>query len=170
MTLSLVKTQKIIKKATAVFNQVSPITSNYASFNNDIYTENIESNSDILNIEVTAVQAEWSRMQGMIQTLLLPILKKLKNRLKHVKNGSQFASLMCSVGNTAWNINRRKGQIKVQPTSISRRKTGVTKGSKRISAGRKLNGHSTNIKKRPHNLSFNVVNNQMNGKSHGNGH
>jgi len=158
------------KKPIAVSNQDSPITSNYASFNNDTSIENIESNSDILNIEVTAVQAEWSRMQGMIHTLSLPILKKLKNRLKHVQNGSQLASLMCSVSNIACNVNRRRGQIKVQPTSISRRKTGVTKGSKRISAGRKPNGHSTNIKKRPHNLSFNVANNQMNAKSHGNGH
>lgn len=76
-------------------------------------------------------------MQDMIQNLSLPILKKLKNRLKHVKNTSQFATFMCSMSNKAGNINKRRGQIKVQPTSISRRKAGVTKGSKRISAGRR---------------------------------
>lgn len=158
------------KAAAEVSNQDSPKTSNYASLKNNTSIENIESNSDILNIEVTEVEAEWSRMQGMIETLSLPILKKLKNRLKHVQNGSQFASLICSISNTACNINRRRGQIKVQPTSISRRKKGITRGSKRLSAGRKPNGHSTNIKKRPHNLTFNVANNQMNAKSHGNGH
>ncbi|KAL5237136.1 hypothetical protein ACI65C_004546 [Semiaphis heraclei] len=134
------------KAAAGVSNQDFPTTSNYASFKNNTSIENIESNSDILNIE------------------------KLKSRLKHVQNGSQFASLICSISNTACNINRRRGQIKVQPTSISRRKKGITRGSKRLSAGRKPNGHSTNIKKRPHNLTFNVANNQMNAKSHGNGH
>lgn len=74
------------KEATAgVSNQDFPTTLNYASFKNNTSIESIVSNSDILKIEVSEVEAEWSRMQGMIETLSLPILKKLKNRLKHNK-------------------------------------------------------------------------------------
>lgn len=47
-----------------------------------------------LNTE-TNVQHKWNRLQNMIPTLSPLILKKIGNRLSHVKNTSQFANLMC---------------------------------------------------------------------------
>lgn len=103
----------------------------------------------------------------MIPTLPPLILKKIGNILSHVKNTSQFANLMCSLSSASSNINRRKGQIKLQPTSISRRKTGVTRGSRKINSGRRPSSQGKNIiKKRPHNLKYNVAQNQMNAKNH----
>lgn len=103
----------------------------------------------------------------MIQILPLPLMNKLKTRLNHIKNSSQFASFMFSGSSTAYNSSKRTGWIKVQPTSISRCNQ-VSKGSKRISAGKRPYG-STNkaITERPHRLSYyNVAKNQMNAKSH----
>jgi len=137
-------------------NKDSPIQNN---FNNEC--------NNSLNIEVKHVQNEWNRLQNMIPTLPPSILKKIGNRLSHVKNTSQFANLMCSLSSASSNINRRRGQIKVQPTSISRRKTGVTRGSCKINAGRRPSSQGKNIiKKRPHNLKYNVAQNQMNAKNH----
>jgi len=123
-----------------------------------------------LNTEVADVQNEWNRLEKMILTLPLPILKKIGNRLKHIKNTSQFANLMCLLSTASSSINKRKGQIKVQPTSISRRKTGVTRGSRKINAGRRPISQGKTIKKRPHNLSYNIGQNQLNAKCHGKNH
>jgi len=138
-------------------NEKSPIHNNFSN--------------NSLNAEVTYVQNEWNRLENMIPTLPPSILKKIGNRLSHVKTSSQFANLMCSLSRASSNINRRKGQIKVQPTSISRRKTGVTRGSRKINAGRRPSSQGKNIiQKRPHNLRYNVALNQMNAKSHGKNH
>ncbi len=56
-------------------------------------------------------------------------------------------------------------RLNVQPTSISRRKPGITRGSKHLSAGRKPKGehHITNQKvKYVHNLSENIKHNGRN--------
>lgn len=90
----------------------------------------------------------------MIPILPEPILNKFGHRLKNITNPSQFASFMCSLSIKSFNINKRRGQIKVQPTSISRRKKGVTKGSRKINSGK------------PHKLKYNVEKNQLNAKKH----
>lgn len=111
---------------------------------------------------------EWSRLQNMIPSLPLIILKKLTKRLKNIKSNQQFASLIHSV--STGSINRR-GKISVQPTSISRRKDGVTRGSKRIPAGRKPNNIDVKRKrKRLNNLEQNISKNVLNAKSHGRCH
>jgi len=62
---------------------------------------------------------------------------------------------------------KRTGYIKVQPTSISRRKHGVSRGSKRVSTGRTPNLVSKTIqKKRKRNLALNIQSNRANAKSH----
>lgn len=90
----------------------------------------------------------------MIPTLPEPILDKLGYRLKNIKNSPQFTSFMYSLSIKSYNINKRRGQIKMQPTSISRRKKGITGGSRRINSGKRPNNQSLNTnQKRPHKLS-----------------
>jgi len=133
-----------------------------------IYNNFSNNSNNSLNTEVEYVQNEWNILQNMIPTLPPSILKTIGNRLSHVKNASHFANLMCSLSSASSNINRRNGQIKVQPTSISRRKTGVTCGSRKINAGRRPSSQGKNvIKKRPHNLKYNIAQNKMNAKNHG---
>ncbi|KAL5246044.1 hypothetical protein ACI65C_013452 [Semiaphis heraclei] len=128
-------------------------------------------NYDNDNEVVHTVLEEWSRLQNMIPSLPSSILQNLSSRLKNIHNSEQFIGFVHSVNKTAANINRRKGKIRVQPTSISRRKEGVTRGSKRISAGRKPNGMIMKTKvKRPNNLGKNISKNLLNSKSHGSGH
>lgn len=113
-----------------------------------IHNNCINNINNSLNTEVEYVQNEWKRLQNMIPTLPPSILKRIGNRLSHVKNTAQFTNLMCSLSTASSNINRRKGQIKVQPTSISRRKTGVTCGFRKINAGRRLSSQGKNIVKK----------------------
>ena len=66
---------------------------------------------------------------------------------------------------------KRKGQIKVQPTSIARRRQGVTRGSRRIPAGRPPTSAPQNkATKKNHNIGKNINLGQSNAKSHGRGH
>lgn len=60
---------------------------------------------------------------------------------------------------------RRSRKIKVQPTSISRRKArGISGG--RIQAGRPTKLELQGTKKRPHNIAFNIENNLQCAKKH----
>lgn len=113
---------------------------------------------------------EWSRLQKMIPSLPSTILQKLTQNLKNIKTNQQFASFIHSVNTSARTINRR-GKIRVQPTSISRRICNITRGSKRIPAGRRPE-HNVNKGKlrRSNNLSQSVSKNIPNAKKHGRGH
>lgn len=94
----------------------------------------------------------------MIPTLPEPILNILGHTLKNITNSSQFSSFMYSLSIKSSNINKRRGQIKVKPTSISRRK----KGSKKINSGKRPNNQGLNTnQKRPHKLSYNLAKNQL---------
>jgi len=62
------------------------------------------------------------------------------------------------------------GTIRVQPTALARRREGVTRGSKRVAAGRPAQGVGNAPKKRKRNLMANVASNQANAKSHGVNH
>lgn len=78
---------------------------------------------------------------------------------------------MYSLSITSTNVNKRRGQIKVQPTSISRRKKDITRSTRRINSGKRPNNQCLNTnQQRPHKLSYNVAKNQLNGKSHGKNH
>jgi len=86
----------------------------------------------------------------MIPSLPSTILEKLCTRLKNIQNSQQFVGFIHSVNKTAASLNRRRGKIGVQPTSISRRKQGVTRGSKRVPSGRRPKEYVTKGKpKRP---------------------
>jgi len=103
----------------------------------------------------------------MIPSLPLTILEKLSTRLKNIKNSQQFVGFIHSVNQAAASLNRRKGKISVQPTSISRRKEGVTRGSKRVPSRRRPKEYVAKGKlKRSNNLRKNLSNNVMNSKRH----
>lgn len=57
----------------------------------------------------------------------------------------------------------------MQPTALGRRREGVTRGSKRVAAGRPAQAAGA-PKKRKRNLMANVEANQANAKSHGMNH
>ncbi|CAN7998264.1 unnamed protein product, partial [Ixodes hexagonus] len=66
---------------------------------------------------------------------------------------------------------RRRGRtIKVQPTAIARRRPGITRGNKRVPAGRPSKGLPTKRVKREHSLALNIKRGVPSAKSHGMGH
>ncbi|CAN7946149.1 unnamed protein product [Ixodes pacificus] len=65
---------------------------------------------------------------------------------------------------------RRGGMIKVQPTAIARRRPGITRGNKRVPAGRPPKGLPAKRAKRVHSLSLNIEHNVPSAKIHGMGH
>ncbi|KAF0734469.1 SWIM-type domain-containing protein [Aphis craccivora] len=127
---------------------------------------NVSNNTEL----IAETDAEWLRLQKMIPSLPLIILQKLAKNLKNIKTNQQFTNFIHSVNTSARTINRR-GKIRVQPTSISRRKGNVTRGSKRIPAGRRPEHYVVkgNIR-RPHNLDQNILKSKPNAKKHGRGH
>ncbi|EEC05081.1 hypothetical protein IscW_ISCW005118 [Ixodes scapularis] len=66
--------------------------------------------------------------------------------------------------------NRRGGTIKVQPTAIARRRPGITRGNKRVPAGRPSKGLPAKRAKKEHSFSTNMKKDVPNAKSHGIGH
>ncbi|CAI6375980.1 unnamed protein product [Macrosiphum euphorbiae] len=94
-------------------------------------------------------------------------LLKFKNRLDKVKTEGQFNTFLATAGSEAIPLRRREGAaIRLQPTTISRRRPGITRGSKRLPSGRPaLSDHGTS-KKKPRKLLQNIKHCLPNGKSH----
>lgn len=123
--------------------------------------------SEINNDEIQTASQEWSRLQNMIPSLPPSILQQLTKRLKNIKNNQQFIGFIHSVNKSAASLTRKKGKIHVQPTALSRRKDGITRGSKRIPAGRRPKEYtSQKNQKRPNNLGQNISKNVLNSKKH----
>lgn len=111
--------------------------------------------SNSKDLAVETVSQEWNRLQ--IPSLPLTILEKLGTRLKNIQISQLFVGFIHSVNKTAALLNRKKGKIRVQPTSISRRKQGVTRGSKRVPFGRRPKEYVAKGKtKRQNNLGKNI--------------
>ncbi|KAL3224246.1 hypothetical protein MRX96_049592 [Rhipicephalus microplus] len=98
---------------------------------------------------------------------LLSGTKRLR-RLQEQKRGVGAMMAM----DAALGLELRRGRyIKVQPTAISRRRPGLTRGSKRVAAGRPASGPSPKrAKKRRHVLQQSVSQNIPHVKLHGYGH
>ncbi|KAL4113243.1 hypothetical protein QTP88_016902 [Uroleucon formosanum] len=97
----------------------------------------------------------------------------IRCNMNNAEEIAEFLQLFQEKISTNWIVNGQlqnpeKQQIKVQPTAISRRKPGVTRGSKRIPSGRSPTTIAKNKnKKRLHNLNQNINKNQMNATYHG---
>lgn len=92
---------------------------------------------------------------------------KLEERLKKIKTEGQWETFLHTAGQQVALRRRDSTMIKVQPTSVARRSAKVTKGSKRLLAGRPPVGENTKVKRKKRNLGLNINLNQTNAKSHG---
>lgn len=97
-------------------------------------------------------------------------LKILKDRLKKIKSEGQWENFIHTAGNCVPLRVKRNATIRVQPTAISRRTPGVTKGAKRLPSGRRFKTEMTTRKKRQRNLRLNIEQNRPNAISHGHNH
>ena len=87
-------------------------------------------------------------------------MSSLTTKLSAITSSSEALSFLAQVNNK-----KRGRQIGVQPTSLARRKVGLTLGSKRVQAGRPTESAPPN-KKRKRNLASNIDDNKCNSKSH----
>lgn len=128
--------------------------------------------SKVLNDEVNEkIDKEFLRVQKFLNDVPLDIRQKLANKMTVIKNAQQLTKLMVTCSRGLSVASKRKGQIKVQPTSISRRRKGVTRGSRRIPSGRPPTSVNKNkVTKKSHNIGKNIKLSQLNAKSHGRGH
>ncbi|KAL4127156.1 hypothetical protein QTP88_011354 [Uroleucon formosanum] len=108
-------------------------------------------NSEILRDEVNEkLDKEFLRVQQFLNDVPLDIRQKLENKMTVIKNAQQLTELMVNCSRGLSIVTKRKGQIKVQPNSISRRRQGVTRGSRRIPSERPPTSVNKNsYKKKP---------------------
>lgn len=102
-------------------------------------------------------------------TVSTSVLSKCLDRLKKVKSVAMWESFLSTAGSKISLRHRFRATIHVQPTTLARRRSGVTRGSKRLPVGRPKNNDPIK-KKRRRNLAENVGKNIPNAKSHGIGH
>uniref|UniRef100_A0A2S2PJJ0 SWIM-type domain-containing protein n=1 Tax=Schizaphis graminum TaxID=13262 RepID=A0A2S2PJJ0_SCHGA len=118
-----------------------------------------------------ALEKEFLRVKEFLNDVPLDIRQKLTKKLNVIKNAQQMTKLMGTCCRGLSIVTKRKGQIKVQPTSIARRRQGITRGSRKIPAGRPPTSISQNkATKKKHNIGKNINLGQSNAKSHGRGH
>ncbi|MEZ4977667.1 MAG: hypothetical protein R2772_00020 [Chitinophagales bacterium] len=91
-------------------------------------------------------------------------------RVEKITNLSQLNSMFHSCGATTATSGRFSYRsIRVQPTALSRRRPGMTRGSSCLPSGRPALS-AVRKAKRPRHLGFNISLNRPNAKSHGSGH
>lgn len=89
---------------------------------------------------------------------------KFLSRLQKITSQSQLISFLHTAGSTIGKFQRSGAAIHVQPGSIQRRRPGLTRGCKRLPAGRRSKDFQPVFKKRRHNLATNAANNLLNGQ------
>ena len=97
-------------------------------------------------------------------------LRTLLKRLRRVHSVGQWESFLHTVGSAVPLARHHHAAIRVQPTAVVRRRPGVTRGSKRLPAGRPAKSDKRVPPKRRRSLQCNVSANQPNAKPHGSGH
>ena len=96
---------------------------------------------------------------------------RVLQRLGNIRTTTQWETFLHSFGGAVPQRHHHRATIRVQPTALSRRMPGVSRGSKRRASGRPASTDPARRKtKRPRNLNYNVLHNQPNAKSHGEGH
>jgi len=139
--------------------------------------DNINTNLEIIKNENLAKEYKEkicsliSNNFSKYQSTSLPILSKCIQRLENVKTATGWDSFLATAGSSVSLRHRSRASIRVQPTTISRRKPGITRGSQRLPIGRPVTGiKKKKILKRKRNLQENVNLNIPNAKSHGTNH
>ena len=99
------------------------------------------------------------------------VLGKIEKRLVTVKTpnmlNSALHSLLSGLPHGTTRLGAGRGKIPCQPSSIARREVGLPRGAAPLSKGRKRKSSATGRPtKHIRNLSFNISQNQPNGKRH----
>lgn len=124
--------------------------------------DNLESKQRFAD-RIQETKSQFSRMSDLMEDNYTPnkliIMTKFLNTIKSIETEDQAVSFMAAKIQAL-----RSKKIKVQPTSISRRKNrDISKGNNRIQSGRPAN---TENKKRAHCLSQSISLNRPNAKKH----
>ena len=115
---------------------------------------------------ITEAQVELDRLKSLVDSEVAVAIRDLLPSCKKIVTKPQLISAIYQLRSAL--RARKGGMIRVQPTSIARRRLGVTRGCKRIAAGRPLSAKP--LAKRLRCLAANVKKNVPNAKSHGIGH
>ncbi|KAF4520715.1 hypothetical protein B566_EDAN004834 [Ephemera danica] len=163
-------------------NNVSPnLLHRAVDTENQESQENLTNSDDDLDDFVNAPKPEdhWPQFMKNLNhlhqlagdsSMFQSTLQKINCSLKRIQNEPQALNILLCVKNAICGGIKTGGKIKVQPTSIARRRSCATRGSKRIAEGRPPNGSASSRPKRPRILSQNVRDNVAHAKSHGSGH
>ncbi|CAN8014766.1 unnamed protein product, partial [Ixodes persulcatus] len=120
-------------------------------------------------VPVARLESSFRRLHALNEDsgTYLENLQNLGDELDRVSNGNDATGLMLSVKATAAGRRRRGRQIRVQPTSLARRRPELTRGSKRVPAGRPPSDlPAKRPRKRPHSLQRNVQDNVPSARLH----
>ncbi|XP_064475536.1 uncharacterized protein LOC135389412 [Ornithodoros turicata] len=105
-----------------------------------------------------------------IDPMLSEKFQRTGKQLQRITTQGGAAELLFKIRAVVAGSTRRGGRIRVQPTAISRRRTGVTRGSRRIPAGRPTSELPSKRQKRLHKIGLAIQANVPPAKSHGKGH
>lgn len=137
----------------------SPIRNTIVKTDDHLDNHNIDQQSDeYVNQIQELIKTNFEKIKSNTS---VSVLSKCLDRLKKVKSIATWESFLSTAGSTISLRHRSRATIYVQPTTISRRKPGVTRGSKRLLVGRPL---KTDNNKR--NEAKNVRKNVPNAKCH----
>ncbi|CAN8016752.1 unnamed protein product [Ixodes persulcatus] len=97
----------------------------------------------------------------------IELLDGLGDLMNRITNGNDAYGFMVTLKAAAGVRQRRGRRIRVQPTSLARRRPGQTRGSKRVPAGRPSGQPSAKRpRKRPHSLQISIRDNVRSARLH----
>ncbi|KAL5239487.1 hypothetical protein ACI65C_006897 [Semiaphis heraclei] len=149
-----------INKESTIQSSENPVNSN------DIHLANETQNEEIDEYENQIISLMTDNFKKYNRETSSAVLQKCIDRLKKVKSSRTWESFLSTAGSNITLRHRTRATIRVQPTTLSRRKPGITRGSKRLPVGRPLNSDKHKKFKRKRNLGVNVRLNVPNAKSH----
>jgi hypothetical protein len=117
--------------------------------------------------------AEIARVRDFATERSASHIAKFAKGLAKVKNETDLIGSLVAMNASLAASRRRGGRIRVQPTSVARRRDGVSRGSRRLAMGRPAKAsteRSKRARKRGHKLAASVEANVAHAKSHGSGH
>lgn len=133
---------------------------------NSVSTETFSINNEAYVNAVGNIKTQWQRITYILErnssTEYTKILTKFGSDLSKLHSPSSIISFIAEK-----KIQRRSRKIKVQPTSIARRKERGLPCSARIQSGRPAKSEKKSMKrKRVHSIATNIENNEPPAKKH----
>lgn len=127
--------------------------------------------SDDLDKSVALASAQLERIKSFVIPSCVSHMERLAKDLSKIHNATDLITAMVAFRGCTAATRRQGGKIKVQPTSIARRRDGLKRGSSRVPAGRPpVATASLRIRKQAHRLCRSVKANIAHAKGHGAGH